>query len=157
MRMKMRKILLLCTVAVACILIVGASALMLFYNSVGRLCPHSSFEATVTPPTCASGGSSLYECESCGYSYVADHTPPSEHKMSELEVAATCGAAGYTLHYCECGYSYRSSHTPPLEHSLSAVEHPASCTEQGYTTFTCVECGDSYNDYYTDPIGQTNQ
>ena len=151
----MRKILLLCTVAVACILIVGASALMLFYNSVGRLCPHSSFEATVTPPTCASGGSTLYECESCGYSYVANHTPPKDHTMSELKVAATCGAAGYTLHYCECGYSYRSSHTPPLEHSLSAVEHPASCTEQGYVSYDCENCDYEFNSDFREPLGHT--
>ena len=153
MRMKMRKILLLCTVAVACILIVGASALMLFYNSVGKLCPHASFETTVTPPTCASGGSTLYECESCGYSYVADHTPPKDHTMSELKVAATCGAAGYTLHYCECGYSYRSSHTPPLEHSLSAVEHPASCTEQGYVSYDCENCDYEFNSDFCEPLG----
>ena len=149
----MRKIFLLCTVAIACILIVGASALALFYNSVGRLCPHASFETTVTPPTCESGGSTLYECESCGYSYVSDHTPPSDHKMSQIEVEATCGAAGYTLHYCECGYSYRSSHTPPLEHSLSSVEHSASCTEQGYVSYECENCNYAFRSNFCEPLG----
>ena len=149
----MRKIFLLCTVAIACILIVGASALALFYNSVGRLCPHASFETTITPPTCASGGSTLYCCSLCGYSYVSDHTPPSDHKMSQIEVKATCGAAGYTLHYCECGYSYRSSHTPPLEHSLSSVEHSASCTEQGYVSYDCENCDYAFRSNFCEPLG----
>jgi GH25 family lysozyme M1 (1,4-beta-N-acetylmuramidase) len=73
--------------------------------------------------------------------------------MSELKVAATCGAAGYTLHYCECGYSYRSSHTPPLEHSLSAVEHPASCTEQGYVSYDCENCDYEFNSDFREPLG----
>ena len=149
----MRKIFLLCTVAIACILIVGASALALFYNSVGRLCPHASFETTVTPPTCESGGSTLYSCNLCGYSYVSDHTPPSDHKMSQIEVKATCGAAGYVIHYCECGYSYRSSHTPPLEHSLSSVEHSASCTEQGYVSYDCENCDYAFRSDFCEPLG----
>ena len=149
----MRKIFLLCTVAIACILIVGASALALFYNSVGRLCPHTSFETTITPPTCESGGSTLYCCSLCGYSYVSDHTPPSDHKMSQIEVKATCGAAGYVIHYCECGYSYRSTHTPPLEHSLSSVEHPASCTEQGYVSYDCENCDYAFRSNFCEPLG----
>ena len=152
-RMKMRRIFLLCTVAIACILIVGASALALFYNSVGRLCPHASFETTVTPPTCESGGSTLYCCSLCGYSYVSDHTPPRDHKMLQIEVEATCGAAGYVIHYCECGYSYRSSHTPPLEHSLYSVEHSASCTEQGYVSYNCENCDYAFRSNFCEPLG----
>ena len=39
-------------------------------------------------------------------------------------------------------------------HSYSASVTPPTCTAQGYTTYTC-ECGDSYIDTYTSPLGHT--
>jgi hypothetical protein len=34
------------------------------------------------------------------------------------------------------------------EHSYSSVVTSPTCTEQGYTTYTCTECGHSYEDDY---------
>ena len=151
----MKKILLLCAISIICILLVGASALTLFYNSVGKLCPHSSFKTFVTNPTCVSGGSTLYECEDCAYSYIADHTPPDDHNLKELKVEPTCISEGYTLQYCECGYSYRSDHQAPLEHKLSSYEHHANCTEQGYVSYVCENCDYTFNSSFTEPLGHT--
>ena len=44
----------------------------------------------------------------------------------------------------ECKHSYESVVTPPTE------------TDQGYTTHTCVHCGDSYMDSYTDPVAKVD-
>jgi hypothetical protein len=38
-------------------------------------------------------------------------------------------------------------------HNYEADVHAPSCTEGGYTTYTCSECGDSYTDDYTMPLG----
>lgn len=37
-------------------------------------------------------------------------------------------------------------------HSYKSTAVPATCTAEGYTVFVC-ECGDSYKDLYTDPLG----
>ena len=38
-------------------------------------------------------------------------------------------------------------------HSYTTVVTAPTCTEGGYTTYTCVNCGDSYQDDETDPTG----
>lgn len=44
-----------------------------------------------------------------------------------------------------------------VEHSYIAVVTEPTCTEQGYTTHTCTNCGDSYVDSYTDPLGHKTE
>ena len=46
-----------------------------------------------------------------------------------------------TIHYIEHIHSYKTTVTAP------------TCSEKGYTTHTCVSCGNSYKDSYTNALG----
>ena len=46
-----------------------------------------------------------------------------------------------TIHYIEHIHSYKTTVTAP------------TCSERGYTTHTCVSCGNSYKDSYTNALG----
>ena len=46
-----------------------------------------------------------------------------------------------TIHYIEHIHSYKTTVTTP------------TCSEKGYTTHTCVSCGNSYKDSYTNALG----
>ncbi len=74
----------------------------------------------------------------CGEAH--DYTDHSE------VVAPTCGAQGYTKHYCACGSYQSDTYVEPTgDHTYDITVTPPTCT-QGYTTYTCTVCGHSYQD-----------
>ena len=91
--------------------------------------------------------------------YVSDPTVCAhENTVSVPAVDATCEEPGNTAGvYCEdCetyieGYEYQA----PLGHAYEGVVTEPTVTEGGYTTYTCGNCGDTYIDDETDPIGIT--
>ena len=88
---------------------------------------------------------------------MANHKHSISKTVSENLVEATCTEPGLydKVEYCECGeeLSRESISIQPLGHDYRAVQTPATCTESGYTTYTCMRCGDSYQDSFTDALG----
>ena len=125
----------------------------------GQVCEHENMEEGGQCPDCGSG---------CAHVYQDD------------EYAPDCTEQGYTLHTCQlCGYQYMDNFLPALGHSwlpASCVEPSTctvcghtegealghdyrvaevvapTCTGEGYTRYTCVTCGDSYEDAFTEPV-----
>ena len=70
-----------------------------------------------------------------------------EHSYTEMIVAPTCTAKGYTLHKCSCGYEYRTDETEKIPHTpLAAVEEnriESKCEENGSydSVVYCAVCG----------------
>ena len=65
-----------------------------------------SYKAEVTAPTCTKMGFTTYTCESCGDSYVSDHTDPTGHRESGwiVDKEPTTEAEGSRHKECEvCG------------------------------------------------------
>ena len=90
-----------------------------------------------------------------------DHDHEEEHVhvyVAGEPVAATCGAAGYTVYTCSCGDSYVGDEVPATgEHSFVAGEPVApTCTQQGYIPYTCA-CGAAENRDETDALGHDYQ
>lgn len=85
------------------------------------------------------------------YNYI-----PCNHSSTILknERDATCTKTGYTgnVACADCGIvlSYYGKTIPALGHNYNGVVTPPTCIEEGYTTYTCLRCGDSYKDSYTD-------
>ncbi len=97
----------------------------------------------VTEPTCTEPGYTTHTCVRCGDSYTDGYTDPQGHTPS---AEADC----YNHQFClACGVVLTDS----LGHDYAMTVTEPTCTEQGYTTHTCVRCGDSYTDGYTDPQG----
>ena len=114
------------------------------------------YKATITTPsTCSKEGVRTYTCSICGDKYTRsietiDHTP-----KADSAAAPTCTKAGLTAgSHCEvCGYVIEEQKViPAIGHSYNAVVTESTCKDKGYTTHTCVVCGDSYKDSFTDVI-----
>lgn len=64
----------------------------------------------------------------------------------EEEKPATCTEKGEKVRTCDCGEEDTKS-VPMLDHQYeSQITSPAGCGGQGVNTFTCAECGDSYEE-----------
>ena len=129
------------------------------------------YTVEVIAPTCTEEGRTVHTCQVCRHSYTDDVKQPLGHTYQSTVVKVTCTTDGYTTHVCQtCGYSFTDSvvaargHSwvnatcliqgycyvcgaegaDPLGHSYKAVVTKPTCTEGGYTTYTCANCGDSY-------------
>ena len=104
-----------------------------------------SYTATVTAPSCTTGGWTTHTCTRCEGSYADTYTDPAGHDMKQVKVThATCTTAGQMDYTCfRCG---ETSITP-----LSALGHDFSvqqiidptCTSTGHTRMNCSRC-DAY-------------
>ena len=124
-------------------------------------CAHE-YESVVTAPTCTAQGYTTYTCTLCGHSYTDSYTEMAPHTpgeaVSENIVNATCTAKGSydKVVYCaDCGAELEREtvETELLPHAYEPVVVEPTCTVGGWTTHTCVDCGDSYEDSYTEPLG----
>ena len=103
---------------------------------------HSYSVKVTTTPGCDSGGTKIYTCTTCGYSY-AEALAATGHNYQVTVVSPTCTEAGYTLYACPCGHSYATDEVPANGHDLHGVVTAPTCLEGGYTTYTCHTCGHS--------------
>ena len=92
------------------------------------------YEGEVTQPTCTEQGYTTYTCTICLNSYNGSYTDPLGHNY----VGGECTRCGDIEEH---------------EHDYEAVVTPPTCTEEGYTTYTCAQCGDSYEDDFVDALG----
>ncbi|MBQ2663956.1 MAG: hypothetical protein IJG16_07410, partial [Clostridia bacterium] len=112
------------------------------------------YHTTVFEPTCTAMGYTVYECDDCDHSYIADYTDKIPHNYKSSVTAPTCTEMGFTTYTCEdCGDSYISDYTDKLPHEYKATVTEPACTELGFTTYVCDDCGDSYISGYIEAAG----
>ena len=119
---------------------------------------HTVDSKEVTPSTCLAGGYTIYTCQ-CGHSYKAGETPIGNHTVNEWTTIkqGNCTEEGERTGTCTtCSKSVTETFLTQ-DHKYTTVTVEPTETEPGYTTFTCDLCGNTYNDNYTDPVGQPNQ
>ena len=105
-------------------------------------------------PTCEDAGYTHYACESCDYTYDADHTAPTGHKLTETMIAPTCEDAGYTHYACEnCDHAYDADHTAPTGHKLTETVTLPTCESEGYTHYDCENCDYEFEADFVAPGG----
>lgn len=77
-----------------------------------------------------------------------------QHSYRVVSVPPTCTDEGYTSYTCDCGDSYRGQPIAALGHALVEEVVPPTVSERGYTKHTCTRCQYTYEDTYTEPVGQ---
>lgn len=111
-----------------------------------------NYVASITEPTCTSGGYTIFTCSNCGDSYKDNITQPLGHNYSVAQNSSCTG--GTTTYKCaRCGHSYSEDAQSGAGHTYVASITAATCNEKGYTIYTCSRCGDSYRDNETQPVG----
>ena len=114
------------------------------------------YEAAITEPTCSERGFTTHTCR-CGESYVDGYMDALGHDMGEwfTLTEATCTKAGSERRDCSRCDHHETQVIEAAGHDYESVATEPTCTEQGFTTHTCVNCGDSYMDSYTDALGHS--
>ena len=114
------------------------------------------YDAVVTAPSCTERGYTTHTCR-CGNSYVDSYTDALGHDMGEwfTLTEATCTKAGSERRDCSRCDHHETQVIEATGHDYESVVIEPTCTAQGFTTHTCVNCGDSYTDSYTDALGHS--
>ena len=115
------------------------------------------YEPDVTVPGCTDGGFTTYTC-ACGDSYVADHTDPLGHNLTDWAVtnASTCTEHGLEERWCQrCDHREQRS-LDPLGHDLTewAVTNDPTCTDSGVEERWCQRC-EHRESRSVDPMGHS--
>lgn len=97
---------------------------------------HGGWQVNEVAATCTEDGYTEYICI---YDDAHNYVVKGEAATGHTGGTATCNAQAI----CEtCGEAYGKT----TEHNYESVVIPATCTVKGYTEYTCVDCGDSYQD-----------
>ena len=102
-----------------------------------------SYSATVTKPTCTSGGYTTYVC-ACGDSYTSNPTAAAGHNYKSTVTNPTCTSGGYTTYVCKtCSHSYTDNNTSAAGHKWGnwAVTKDPTYTAAGTKERKCSACG----------------
>ena len=110
-----------------------------------------SYTAKTTSPTCTADGYTTYTCTRCGDSYTESKAPALGHSLSATR-SISCTAETTVYACARCNYSTVSTGEGYGHDYVPSVTEP-TCTSGGYTIFTCSNCGDSYRDNETQPLG----
>lgn len=124
-------------------------------NEIGQ----HSYEQEIIPPTCTANGYTNYVCSECGDAYQGDYTQAREHSFTDWEISkeAACTEDGECIRSCsECGMT-ETSLVDAMGHQYQDTVVEPTETSQGYTLHTCLVCGDSYQDSFTDWIPEEHQ
>ena len=113
-------------------------------------------DAIVTRPTCSEYGYTTYFC-SCGYSYVAEYTVPTEdHDWFTYDNIPAC-TGGTATYYCyNCDSSKEEYIEPTDEHSWIGLPTDAIYCAGGIVHWWC-ECCPATKDEYIEPKGHLYQ
>lgn len=124
----------------------------------------------VSTLTCTTDGVRTRVCVNCGgnetsadkYGRPAVQTVTVKHQghviVVDERVEPTCTEPGLTegSHCINCDEMTVAQEVIPAKgHSYDGEVVAATCTEGGYTVYTCTECGDTYRDNETAPLGHT--
>lgn len=149
-----------------------------YITNMTPLVSHSYLRIT-KQPTCVDQGYTSSTCTMCGYNYVSDYTEATGHSWDEGTIVtnSTCDGEGVIEYKCnDCGEKMikatsANGHNPGAEatctqpqlcldcgtvlesakgHSYSSEVTEPTCTSMGFTTYTCDECGDTYDSEYVD-------
>ena len=114
-----------------------------------------NYQRTTVSPNCTQQGYNVYHCSRCGDEYADDFTDALGHRWNKGEdfIPAKCGRDGVKTVTCERCNLVKLEKVEAIGHNYqpTQVVEP-TCTEQGYTVFTCENCGDTYNDNFTDAL-----
>ena len=115
---------------------------------------HSYQVAYVYQPTCTADGYTSYRCY-CGDTYNGNTVSATGHSLSETVVDSTCSKLGYREYKCACGYLTRE--TIGLKpHSYESEIIEPTYDSRGFTLYTCLGCGDSYEDNFVPMLDHTH-
>lgn len=118
------------------------------------------YNVTIVEGNCVTEGSKTSVCVECGHTIVETIAKSGHSTVYRAKVPATCTSVGTDAHY-ECVYCHAQFldaeaayavpegffELPKLSHRYTGkVTTEASCTEDGVKTFTCANCGDSYEE-----------
>ena len=112
-----------------------------------------NFSKSVTKANCLREGYTTYTCRRCGYSYTADETPKTEHKMGSWKTSkiANCQQDGVETRKCICcSYTETRTVSGKTDHNYQTQTVKPTCQTEGYTEHVCKVCGDSYRDSVTE-------
>ncbi|MBQ2256847.1 MAG: leucine-rich repeat protein [Clostridia bacterium] len=112
------------------------------------------YTESVKAATCTTDGYTTHSCSSCGYTYTDSYVTATGHSYTDwvVEKPATCVDVGRETRYCtKCGIGGLNV-LPALGHDYVPEVIAPTCWKQGYTTYTCQNCGRSYDDNYTDRL-----
>ena len=103
-----------------------------------------TFTHKTVDPTYESKGYTTHTCSVCKYSYTDTYIDALTHNYS------TTYSYNETHHWFACldsGYENLKKDEKP--HNYNVVTVPSTYEEEGFTTYTCKDCGYSYNGNYT--------
>lgn len=151
-----------CSVCLLCFRDAQGTQSILEAETITDFKPHSWTLLSRTDSTCGLSGFEVYKCDDCE---IEDTRPlPLDESLHEFTVeatgtdyvhtAATCGVDAVYYRSCvhcqksSAGYETESTFTVPntaLTHSYNLSSLKAYCSQVGTSTYTCINCGDSYN------------
>ena len=101
--------------------------------------------------TCTTPGSRHIECVECGAILRTEEIPATGHVYGEwiVDTEAGCTISGTKYSDCsECGEGRIWGYIPAIGHNYnSELTRESTCTTPGIMTYTCQNCGDSYDVY----------
>ena len=123
-----------------------------YYDSIEPL--GHDYVSKVIAPTCSEKGYTKHTCTRCSDEYTDTETDMIPHTEAVDEfVAPTCLRSGLTegSHCSVCGKVITpQEEIPKLNHHYTEKDYPANCTQQGFTLHSCIWCGDSFKDNYSE-------
>ena len=120
--------------------------------------PEHNYSSKVTKEaSCTVEGVNTFTCSHCDDIYT-EVIPKKGHDFSEwqITISPTCVQEGYRSRICSrCGKQETQIIEKTDQHNYESELCGATCTKAGYTLHTCVYCGLSYKDTYTNVLGHT--
>ncbi len=118
-------------------------------------CTHSYAGQVTTVASCGEDGLITYTCTKCKYVYKETTFSEGSHNIGDWVTIQepTCTEEGVQERGCANCSLTESETIVAKGHNYEAETLLPDCTQQGYTTYTCSDCGDSYQGDYTEPVG----
>ncbi len=109
-------------------------------------CEHDS---VVTEPDCENGGYTSHTCKLCGDEFRDAETLPLNHDWGEWEQGGK-DADGDYIHKSVCRHNTEHVKTEKCQLTQTTVD--ATCEKGGYTEHSCPNCGQSFQDNFTEKL-----
>ncbi|MBR5411175.1 MAG: hypothetical protein IK104_10945, partial [Clostridia bacterium] len=107
------------------------------------------YDETPHAATCITGAYITYTCKDCGYSYDGEKGEPSGHQYGDW-VPNENGTHTKTCSVCAEG---TEGHSVTADCDYNETQHDATCITGAYITYTCKDCGYSFDGEKGEPGG----